>query len=100
MPSTEHRSRTKSILGFPGATPIHIAGDALELDCDVLVPAALETSIDGQRRGQHQGADCSRRRKRPHNSPPRMRSSESKGKLVIPDIYANAGGVRSPISSG
>ena len=41
----EHRRRTGSILGFPGARDLPASGDALELECDVLVPAALENVL-------------------------------------------------------
>src|SRR5262249_25733219 len=40
-----HRKETGSILGYPGATNIAHTQDALELECDVLVPAALENQI-------------------------------------------------------
>src|SRR5262245_43215631 len=43
----EHRRRTGSILGFAGAKDLPRSGDALELDCDVLVPAALENVLTG-----------------------------------------------------
>src|SRR5450755_1248337 len=38
----QHRKKTGSILNFPGATNIEKSTDALELDCDILIPAALE----------------------------------------------------------
>ncbi len=41
-----HRRETGSILGFPGATDIPNSREALELDCDILVPAALENQIN------------------------------------------------------
>jgi glutamate dehydrogenase (NAD(P)+) len=40
-----HRKETGSILGYPGATDLESSADALELDCDVLIPAALEGQI-------------------------------------------------------
>ena len=88
----EYRRRTKSILGFPGATSIAHAPDALELDCDVLVPAALENQLT---------ADNAPRVKAKiilegANGPTTAAADEvfrSRRTLVIPDIYANAGGV-------
>lgn len=88
----EHRTRTGSILGFPGATSIASSADALELDCDVLVPAALEHQLT---------ADNAPRIKariilEGANGPVTPEADEIfrvKGTLVIPDIYANAGGV-------
>ena len=41
----EYRTETGSILGFPGATNVENSADALELECDVLIPAALERQI-------------------------------------------------------
>lgn len=88
----EHRRRTKSILGFPDATSIPHSADALELECDVLVPAALEDqlTVDNAPRIKAriilEGA----------NGPTTAEADEvfrGKGTLVIPDIYANAGGV-------
>jgi glutamate dehydrogenase (NAD(P)+) len=86
------RKRTGSILGFPGATDILRSADALELDCDVLVPAALENVLTGENaprikaRIVLEGA----------NGPTTPEADEVFRKrkiLVIPDVYANAGGV-------
>ena len=32
-------------MSFPGAKPMNHRNDALELECDILVPAALENQI-------------------------------------------------------
>ncbi len=40
-----HRKETTRITGFPGAVDLPSSAAALELDCDVLVPAALENVI-------------------------------------------------------
>jgi glutamate dehydrogenase (NAD(P)+) len=89
----EHRKATGSILGFPGiATSSSNNGDALELDCDVLVPAALENVITDENvdrikaRIIVEGA----------NGPITADASEKllgRGVLIVPDIYTNAGGV-------
>ena len=88
----EHRKRTGSILGFPGATSIPHSADALELDCDVLVLAALENQVRADNAARInakiilEGA----------NGPVTAEADEifrGKGTLVVPDIYANAGGV-------
>lgn len=44
----QHRKKTGSILNFPGATNLEKSTDALELDCDILIPAALENVINGE----------------------------------------------------
>src|SRR6202020_2849355 len=43
----QHRKKTGSILNFPGAINIKKSTEALELDCDILIPAALENVING-----------------------------------------------------
>ena len=40
-----HRRERRSILDFPRATNLARREDALELDCDILIPAALERQI-------------------------------------------------------
>ncbi|HMX80792.1 MAG TPA: Glu/Leu/Phe/Val dehydrogenase, partial [Ferruginibacter sp.] len=44
----QHRKATGSILNFPGATNLAKNTDALELECDILIPAALENVINGE----------------------------------------------------
>jgi glutamate dehydrogenase (NAD(P)+) len=88
----EHRRKTKSILGFPGATDIGTTADALELECDVLVPAALENVIT------HENVDRIKAKVivEGANGPVTADASEkllSRGVLIVPDIYTNAGGV-------
>ncbi|OFV90217.1 MAG: glutamate dehydrogenase [Acidobacteria bacterium RIFCSPLOWO2_02_FULL_64_15] len=87
-----HRKATRSILGFAGATSLARSTDALEIDCDVLVPAALENQLTAD--------NAPRVRARiileGANGPTTAEADEifrAKGTLVIPDIYANAGGV-------
>src|SRR5215510_9670305 len=43
-----HRKATGSILNFKGATNFAKNTDALEMECDILIPAALENVIDGE----------------------------------------------------
>ena len=88
----EHRRRTKSILDFPGATSMAHSTDALELDGDVLVPAALENQLTA--------ANAPRIKARivleGANGPTTPDADDiflGRGVLVVPDIYANAGGV-------
>ena len=40
-----HRRETGSVLGFPGAKDLEQREQGLELECDILVPAALENAI-------------------------------------------------------
>ena len=87
-----HRRETGSILEYPGARSLPISEEALELECDVLVPAALENAITV--------ANVDRVKARiiaeGANGPITAEASErllQRGVLILPDIYANAGGV-------
>lgn len=88
----EHRKRTRSILGFPGATSIARSADALELDCDVLVPAALEGQLTANNAPKINARIIIEGANGP-TTPEADEAFRAKGTLVIPDIYANAGGV-------
>lgn len=88
----QHRQETGSILDFPSATNILNSRDALELDCDVLIPAALENQITAE------NADRIRARIiiEGANGPTTPEAEEvllKKRVLTVPDILANAGGV-------
>ncbi len=88
----KHRKETRSILSFPGATNIPRTSDALELECDILVPSALEKQIT------HENARRVRAKivAEGANGPTTSDADEillQKGILVIPDMYLNAGGV-------
>ncbi len=87
----EYVAKTKSVVGFPGSTPLD-ASDLLTIDCDILVPAALENQIttenakDIRAKIILEGA----------NGPTTYDADEvlqKKGVVVIPDILANGGGV-------
>ncbi len=88
----EFRKRTGSILGFPGATDIVRTSDALELDCDVLVPAALENVLTGENAPRVKAKIILEGANGP-TTPDADEVFRKKGLLVIPDVYANAGGV-------
>ncbi len=87
-----HRRETGSILGFPGARDIVPSERALELPCDILVPAALENAITEE--------NVARIRARliaeAANGPLTWEASCQllrRGVLILPDVYLNAGGV-------
>jgi len=88
----KHRKETGSLLNFPGATNLGSREEALELDCDILIPAALENQITEQNAGRVKAKILGEAA----NGPTTARAAEillRKGVLVIPDIYLNAGGV-------
>ncbi len=87
----KHRKETGSIRGFSGGEDMD-KGEALFLECDVLIPAATENVI-------HSGnADRLRCRilcegANGPTTPPADDVLARNGVFVIPDILANAGGV-------
>jgi len=87
-----HRTNSGSILGFPGATDIPRSAEALELDCDVLVPAALEhqlTAANAPRIKARIIAEAA-------NGPTTTDAEEvlrQRGVILLPDVWLNAGGV-------
>jgi glutamate dehydrogenase (NAD(P)+) len=87
-----HRRDRKSILGFPGATDLPASGAALELDCDILVPAALErvlTADNAPRIKAKVVAEAA-------NGPTTIEAEEvfrQRGTVILPDLWLNAGGV-------
>ncbi|HNJ95542.1 MAG TPA: glutamate dehydrogenase, partial [Ferruginibacter sp.] len=88
----QHRKKTGSILNFPGATNLAKNTDALELECDILIPAALENVINGENAprvkakiiGEAANGPC---------TPEADEVFAQKGILCVPDMYLNAGGV-------
>ncbi len=88
----KHRAETKKITGFPGATDLPASGDALELPCDILVPAALENVITKENAPRIQARIVAEGANGPTTADADAILRE-KGILVIPDMYLNAGGV-------
>ena len=88
----EHRRVTGSILNFPGATNIDNSADALELECDILIPAALEGVFTADNAPRIKARIILEGANGP-TTPAADPIFREKGILVIPDIYANAGGV-------
>ncbi len=87
----EHKKRTGSVVGFDGSRSIS-NDELLELDVDILIPAALEEVIT------RENADRIRAKiiVEAANGPTTPEADEKlyeKGIVVVPDILANAGGV-------
>ncbi len=87
----EHKMKTGSFENAPNTTPI-TNEQLLELDCDVLVPAALENQITEQNANKIKGKIILELANGPI-TPKANEILEGKGKLILPDILANAGGV-------
>ena len=88
----QHRKKTGSILNFPGAKNIEKSADALEMECDILIPAALENVIDGNNAPRIKAKIIGETANGPL-TPEADDIFAKKGVLVIPDMYLNAGGV-------
>ncbi|MFN8264625.1 MAG: Glu/Leu/Phe/Val dehydrogenase [Chitinophagaceae bacterium] len=88
----QHRKATGSILNFPGATNFAKSADALEMECDVLIPAALENVIDGENAPRIKAKIIGEAANGPL-TPEADEVFAQKGILVIPDMFLNAGGV-------
>ena len=86
------RKETGSILNFPGASSLADSKAALELDCDVLIPAALENQITSENAGRIKAKIIVEGANGP-TTPEAEEILREKGVLIVPDIYANAGGV-------
>ncbi len=87
-----HRRSTGGVLHFPGAAHLPSNAAALELPCDILVPAALE----GQLTEANAPRIAARIVAEGANGPTTPAADAilgQRGVLVIPDIYLNAGGV-------
>jgi glutamate dehydrogenase/leucine dehydrogenase len=87
----QHKERTGSVVGFPGADTI-TPDEMLALDCDILVPAAMENMINEQNAGKIKAKLIAEAANGPV-TPEADRILEKKGVFVIPDILCNAGGV-------
>jgi glutamate dehydrogenase (NAD(P)+) len=86
-----HKKEAGGVSGFPGAEPLSNA-DLLEIDCDVLIPAAVEGVISVK------NADAVKARVvcEAANGPVTFEGDKvlnDRGIFVVPDILANAGGV-------
>ena len=87
-----HREESGSILDFPGAENIDTSARALELPCDILIPAALEGVITEENAPNIQATIVAEAA----NGPVTSRADDilrEKGTMIIPDVYLNAGGV-------
>ena len=87
-----HQKESGSILNFSGAKNLETRQSALELDCDVLIPAALENQITSENAEKIKARIIAEGANGP-TTPDAETILLDKGVLIIPDIYLNAGGV-------
>jgi glutamate dehydrogenase (NAD(P)+) len=87
----EHRRARESIVDFPGAENLESQA-ALELECDILVPAALENQITEDNAPRIKAKIIGEAA----NGPTTEEAAEilfQRGCVILPDTYLNAGGV-------
>ena len=87
-----YRNETGSILNFPGTTTLQNPANVLELECDILIPAALENQITHENAARIKAKIIAEAA----NGPTTFEANESlrkRGVMIIPDTYLNAGGV-------
>jgi glutamate dehydrogenase (NAD(P)+) len=86
-----YKRESGTVVGFPGADPI-TNEELLEVECDVLIPAAIEGVISSRNAGQVKASIIVEAA----NGPITFEGDKilnDRGVFVIPDILANAGGV-------
>lgn len=87
----EHKRRTGSVINYEKAENI-TNDELLELECDFLIPAALENQITERNADRIKALAVVEAANGP-TTPEADRVLFEKGTLVVPDILANAGGV-------
>ena len=86
-----HKKRTSSLAGLPGVKEI-ARDDVLTVDCDILLPAALENAITLANVGLVKAKIIAELANGP-TTPGADRVLDDEGVFLVPDILANAGGV-------
>jgi glutamate dehydrogenase (NAD(P)+) len=88
----KHRKASGSILNFPGAKNFERSSELLEMDCDVLIPAALENQITAENAPRIKAKIIGEGA----NGPVSKDAEDilnKRGIMIIPDLFLNAGGV-------
>jgi glutamate dehydrogenase (NAD(P)+) len=80
-----------TVQGFPGATDVSNA-QVLEVECDILIPAALENQITERNAGRIKAKVIAEAANGP-TTPDADQILARNGVFMIPDILCNAGGV-------
>ena len=87
----DHHEECTGVVGFPGADTVTNA-ELLELDCDVLIPAAIESVIHEGNADRVKAAVVVEAANHPI-TPEGDAILSDRGVHVLPDILVNAGGV-------
>ena len=87
----KHKEKNGSVIGFPGSREI-TNDELLELDCDILIPSALEGQITQHNASKIKAKLIVEGANGP-TSPEADKILHKNGIIVVPDVLANAGGV-------
>lgn len=92
--AASHLRETGGLSGFAGGstTEIEESGRALELECDILIPAALEGQITSKNVDRVRAPVIAEAANGPVSAHA-SRVLDERGALVLPDLFLNAGGV-------
>ncbi len=88
----EHRKQANSILGSPGSQTLKADQSVLEIECDILIPAALENVITPENARRIKAKIVGEAA----NGPTTAEANQilnARNVLVLPDAFLNAGGV-------
>lgn len=88
----QHLAETRGVKGFAGGDYTENGAQALEMDCDILIPAAVESQIHAN----NAMAISTKLIVEAANGPVTYEADEilrQRGVTILPDIYVNAGGV-------
>lgn len=88
----KHRKEKGSILNFPGSKNYENAMAMLEMDCDILIPAALENQITKENAPNIKAKIIAEGANGPVTKNAEIILNKKKV-MIIPDLYLNAGGV-------
>lgn len=88
----QYKLKHGTILNCPGTTNLASNNEALELECDILIPAALENVINADNAPRVKAKIIGEAANGPL-TPEADEIFTKRGILVIPDMYLNAGGV-------
>lgn len=88
----DFRKKNGTILGMPGTKTLKSREDWISIDCDILVPAALESVITKDNAAQVKAKVIVEAANGPVTADAASILIKN-GTIIIPDMYANAGGV-------
>lgn len=88
----EYRKSKGSILGFPGTDALKVREDWVKIECDILLPAALESQITKENARGVKAKIIGEAANGPVTADAEAILLK-KGCVIVPDMYLNAGGV-------